>query len=113
MSANTNTLLVTRDEIMANRDRKVDGRYCFMPDGNRMWFDLLSFKEGYGFAESTNTGCLFLVVVTGKVARGGVIRAQAIPAVDTGDMAGTLLFDPAQGKVPGTVNADLYFRGPQ
>lgn len=107
------TLLVTRDEIMASKDRKVNGRYVFQPDNNRLDFDLLSFAEGIGFAESRRTGMLYYVVVTGRVARNGVVRAQAIPAEDTGDMAGTLSFSATNGTVGGTVNADLFFRGPQ
>lgn len=116
MSTNTNTkgqLFATRDEVMASKDRKVNGRYVFQPDGNRMDFDLFCLVEGMGFAESRRTGMLYFVVVTGRTNRNGVVRAQAVPAEDTGDMAGTLLFDPANGKVAGTVNADLFFRGPQ
>jgi hypothetical protein len=113
MSATTNNrqgepLEATRDEIMASKDRKVLGRYVFVPDGNRLDFDLLSFTNGFGFAESRNTGCLFLVVQTGRRVTNGVVRAQAIAAVDTGDLAGTLRFDPkANGTVKGTISAQI------
>lgn len=106
-------LFATRDEVMASKDRKVLGRYVFSPDNNRLDFDLFCLVDGIGFAESQNTGMLFYVVVTGRVAKGGVVRARAIPAQDTGDMAGTLLFDPNYGSVGGTVNARLFFFGPE
>jgi hypothetical protein len=106
-------LFATRDEVMASKDRKVLGRYVFSPDTNRLAFDLFCLVDGIGFAESQNTGMLYYVVVTGRVAKSGVVRARAIPAEDTGDLAGTLLFDPNNGSVGGTVNADLFFYGPQ
>jgi hypothetical protein len=113
MSATTNNrqgepLEATRDEVLDSIDHKVKGRYVFVPDGNRLNFDLLSFKNGFGFAESQNTGCLFLVVQTGHRYNNGVVRAQAIAAVDTGDLAGTLRFDPkANGTVKGTISAAI------
>jgi hypothetical protein len=106
-------ITATRDDILLNRDRKVDGRYYFQADSD-FALDLLSFTDGVGFAQSRRTNLLWYVTVTGKTRRkGGLVRAWAIPAEDTGDLAGTLAFDPDRAKVGGWVNADLFFWGPQ
>jgi hypothetical protein len=104
-----NTLEVTRDEVMASRAQGLAGRYSVLAqfEGGEQYLDLLSMKEGYGFAVSPRTNLLFLVVQTGNAVRSNMVRVQLVPAQDTGDLAGTLLFDPAYVKVPGRMSADL------
>lgn len=52
------------------------------------------------FAQSIRTDLIVMVTRTGTVnvrGRGAQVRARITPAVDTGDAAGTLSFDPADG----------------
>lgn len=101
------SVAITRDDIMRSRDPKIDGHYCFTGD-NGSWYDLLSFKNGEGFAVSKRTGLVVRVVKTGEKSHNHQVRARAVLPADTGDTAGTLMFDSkANGAISGRISSDL------
>lgn len=73
--------------------------YVFNADRTADWV-LLARAEGSDrefFAVSERTGQLMQVWVTSRDVRRDQVRLRLVPAVDTGDAAGTLLFDVEEG----------------
>jgi hypothetical protein len=101
------SVAITRDDILSARDPKIYGRYALMGDNGRS-YSLLSFSGGEGYAISSRTGLVVRVVRTGEKPRGSRVRARAVFPADTGDVAGTLVFDPkANGSIGGVISSDL------
>lgn len=77
--------------------------YVCNDEGSPNWV-LLARKEGSDrefFAVSETTGLLLQVWVTSRDYRRDTVRLRLTPAVDTGDTAGTLSFNPEEYSFPG------------
>lgn len=73
--------------------------YVCNDEGSPNWV-LLARAEGSDrefFAVSDRTGMLLQVWVTSRDVRRDKVRLRLVPAVDTGDAAGTLSFDVEEG----------------
>lgn len=106
---------ITRDAILDGKQIGV-ARYVVTlgtPGGSTL--EVLSVDRSglavTGFAVSPRTGALYRFVQTGRHSGRPtgkpVVQVRAIPAVDIGDLAGTLRFDPMGGTVAGTVSSEL------
>ena len=101
------SVAITRDDILSARDPKIYGRYELVGDNGKS-YSLLSFSGGEGYAVSNRTGLVVRVIRTGEKPRGSQVRARAVLPADTGDTAGTLVFDPkANGSIGGVISSDL------
>jgi len=100
---------ITRDAIL---DRSHPSSYSVVFDQNHHLLTIIKVDcsgiAATGYAQSPRTGMLYRFVQTGKIRPGQpTVRVRAIPAVDTGDLAGTLRFDPASGTVPGIISKEI------
>ena len=105
----TNTAATaTRDEVLASETPALR-HFVVELDGGHRHLKVLSMSDaGVGFALSEVTGLVFQVRVTGRPRR-GMVRVELVPAVDSGDLAGTLVFDRANGRTGGFVSDALPF----
>jgi len=101
----------TRDEVLASETPALR-HFVVELDGGRRLLKVLSFSKGFGYALSEVTGLVFRFQVTGRPdgTRDGLARVELVPAVDSGDLAGTLVFDRNNGRTGGYVNSGLVYR---
>ena len=103
------SVAITRDEILGTCDPKVYGHYYFTGDSG-VGYSMLSFSDGEGYAISNVTGLVVRVLRTGQKPHGAQVRARIVFPVDTGDAAGTLVFDPkANDHIGGAISSDLAY----
>ena len=62
--------------------------------------------EGTGYCQSRVTGLLYRYEQTGSALKGRQVRCRVVPAVDTGDLVGTITFEESK-PYPAFMNVDL------